>query len=406
MGERRKSLSNSVYEPSRRAARAALGVVALALFVAAVGVTWIFLRGGFRGGVPIEAVFSAPGVGQQLPVGGDVKIRGVLVGSIAEIRLGPDGTAVVELRLDDGLELPADTAAEIRSKTVFGQKWVELLPPEGPTAEGILTAGSVIPDERTTEPLELERALQLGHNLLSEIPLEDLSTIFDSLARGFVGQEADARRAIDRGLVALRAVNARKGDLDLALRQLGEFSQWLDENDESLLSFMESIDSANRALVGAAPELRSNLQSVPSFLDRFAAFQERTEGDLGVLVEEGALVAEALAARSDRLVDLVVQLEAFLTVFNSGLSQPCGGLYESNMTCWQVYLMPGLDSRGRYRAGEGPDVDERGDPGRSTKGSVTVQQTLSDAAGREIAGGLVRLLYEPLLNSLAQDSLP
>jgi hypothetical protein len=206
--------------------------------------------------------------------------------------------------------------------------------------------------------------------------------------------------------VALRAVNSREGDLDLALRQLGEFSEWLDQNDESLLSFMQSIDSANRALVGAAPELRANLQSVPSFLDRFAAFQERTEQDLGVLVEEGARVAEALAARSDQLVDLVVQLEAFLTVFNSGLSQPCGGLYESNMTCWQVYLMPGIESRGLYRTGQGPDVDEPGDPGRAGNQTISFEQTLSDVAGREITGGLVRLLYEPLLNSLAPEFIP
>ena len=396
MGERRKSLSNSVYEPSRRAARAALGVVAVALFVAAVGVTWIFLRGGFRGGVPVEAVFSAPGVGQQLPVGGDVKIRGVLVGIIADIRLDADGRAVVDLRLNDGLALPVNTAAEIRSKTIFGQKWVELLPPEGESAEATLTAGSVIPDERTTEPLELERALQLGHNLLSEIPLEDLSTIFNSLARGFVGQEDDARRAIDRGLTALRAVNSREGDLDLALRQLAEFSEWLNDNDESLLSFMQSIDSANRALVGVAPELRSNLQSVPAFLDRFAAFQEQTEEDLGILVAEGARVAEALAARSDRLVDLVVQLEAFLTVFNSGLSQPCGGLYERNMTCWQVYLMPGIESRGLYRRGEGPDVDEPGDPGRALERGI----------GPELAGGLMSLLFEPLLSTAGAGTEP
>jgi len=405
VGERRNSLSNSVYEPSRRSARAALGVVALVLFAAALGVTWIFLRGGFRGGVPVEAVFSPPGVGQQLPIGGDVKIRGVLVGNIADIRYN-DGKAVLELRLNEGLGLPADTAAEIRSKTVFGQKWVELLPPDDPSDEGILAAGSVIPDDRTTEPRELERALELGHNLLSEIPLEDLATIFDSLARGFTGQEEDARAAIDRGLVALRAVNSREGDLDLALRQLAEFSEWLDQNDESLLSFMQSIDSANRALVGAAPEFRSNLESVPAFLDRFAAFQERTERDLGILVEDGARVAEALAVRSDRLVDLVVQLEAFLTVFNSGLSQPCGGLYERNMTCWQVYLMPGIESRGLYRSGEGPDVDERGDPGRAGTRTVSFEKTLSEAAGREVAGGLVRLLYEPLLNSLGPEFGP
>jgi phospholipid/cholesterol/gamma-HCH transport system substrate-binding protein len=350
-----------VYEPSRRLQRALLGVVALALFAGAVGLTWVFLRGGFRSGVPVEAVFSAPGVGQQLPVGGDVKIRGVLVGTISDIRLDESGEAVVEIRLDDDVEVPIDSEAEIRSKTVFGQKWIELIPPEDGSPEA-LADGDVIPDDRTEEPLELERALQLGHDLISEVPLGDLSTIFDTLARGFSGQEKDARRAIDRGLIALRAVNSHSSDFDLSLRQLAEFSAWLDDNDDSLVSLMASMDSANRALVGAAPELRSNLASVPAFLEEFAVLQERTERTLGTLIEDGADVAELLAARSSNIVDLVRGLEAFTTVWNSGLSQPCESLFESNMTCWQIYLMPGLDSRGLYGGGEAPDRDEPSDP--------------------------------------------
>src|SRR5688572_5474021 len=123
-----------------RTARAVLGLVALALFVGAVAVTGRFLAGGFQGGVRVSAVFSSKGVGQQLPIGGDVKVRGVLVGRIAGMELADDGTAVVELRLDQDVELSRDSAAEIRSKTIFGQKWVELIPPESETGE-LLTTG-------------------------------------------------------------------------------------------------------------------------------------------------------------------------------------------------------------------------------------------------------------------------
>jgi phospholipid/cholesterol/gamma-HCH transport system substrate-binding protein len=345
-----------------RWSRAGLGLFALALLAAALGATWFFLKGEFRGGVSVSAVFSSPGVGQQLPINGDVKIRGVLVGAISDIRLD-EGKAVVELSLDRGLDLPGATRAEIRSKTVFGQKWVELIPPEASTG-GVLTAGSVIPDSQTKEPLELERSLQLGHDLITEIPLRDLATVFRSLADAFEWQEPDAQKAIDRGVVALEGVNARSRELDKALRQLAEFSAWLDENDTDVVSFMGSLDSANRALVGAAPELRSNLDSVPVFLNELAALQERIEVDLGRLVEDGADVAELLAPRSGALRDLVVQLEAFLTVWNSGLSQPCAGEFESDMTCWQVYVPPGLDSRGLYRPGQAPDRDQPGDPNR------------------------------------------
>jgi virulence factor Mce-like protein len=381
---------------STRARHAQLGVVALTLFAGSVWLTWTFLQGGFQGGVPVRAFFSAPGVGQQLPDGGDVKIRGVLVGYIRDTTI-EDGEAVIEMRLDEGLEIPESSTAEIRSKTVFGQKWIELIPPEDSDGP-FLAAGSEIPDERTIEPLELERALELGSDLLSQIPLDDLSEVFRTLAEGFSGQEEDAALAIDRGLIALRAVNSRSAEFDLALRQLAEFSAWLDDNDDSLLSFMSSLDSANRALVGAAPELRSNLQSVPVFFNELARFQEDIEGDLSVLVEDGATLTELVAARDDDLRDLIVNLEAFTTVWNSGLSQPCGGLYEQNMTCWQVYQPPGLDNRGMYRNGQSPDSNEPGDPnfrGSTAAGSALDSFIDALASGADVSD-LARIVLGPV----------
>jgi phospholipid/cholesterol/gamma-HCH transport system substrate-binding protein len=384
---------------STRARHALLGIVALALFAGSVWLTWTFLQGGFQGGMPVRAVFSAPGVGQQLPDGGDVKIRGVLVGYIGDVTI-EDGTAVIEMRLNEGEEIPESSTAEIRSKTVFGQKWIELIPPAGAGAP-FLAAGSEIPDERTLEPLELERALELGSDLLSEIPLNDLSEVFRTLAEGFSGQESDAALSIDRGLVALRAVNSRSAEFDLALRQLAEFSTWLDDNDDALLSFMGSLDSANRALVGAAPELRSNLQSVPVFFNELARFQEDIEGDLAVLVEDGATLTELVAERDQDLRDLIVNLEAFTTVWNSGLSQPCGGLYESDMTCWQIYQPPGLNNRGMYRNGQSPDSNEPGDP--NFRGSVATASALDSfidalASGSGVSD-LARIVLGPVTDA-------
>lgn len=385
---------------------ALLGTIALSLFLGSVAVTGIFLKGGFEGGVPITAVFSSAGVGQQLPVGGDVKVRGVLVGRIHDIELVDGSRAVLHLRLQDEHEFPATTRAEIRSKTVFGQKWVELMPP-AEVAGDVLSAGDEISDEATVEPLELETALELGHDLLSKIPLEDLSSVLRALATGFSGQEKDARIALDEGLIALRAVNARSGEFDLALRQLREFAEWADQHDGDLVSFMSALDSANRALVGAAPEFRSSMTSVPAFLNDLAAFQELTAKDFGRLVDEGASISEVVAARSSNLRDLVLQLEPFTTVWNSGLSQPCGGVYERDLTCWQVYQMPGTESRGLYGRGAGPASDEPGDP---LYGTARVNQPVSapSLVSRYVAAGmpvdLARLLHHTARLRASEDS--
>jgi hypothetical protein len=170
------------------------------------------------------------------------------------------------------------------------------------------------------------------------------------------------------------------------------------------LSFMESLDEANRALVGAAPEYRASLQSVPLFLEELADLQERIEPELGRLVEDGATVAEIVAARSDALTDIVVQLEAFTTVWNSGLKQPCGGLYEDNMTCWQVYQPPGLESRGRYGSTFGPLSDSGVDPlaGMSGGSDATFSQMLSAYTEREAPSALAKVLYAPARAALPE----
>jgi virulence factor Mce-like protein len=386
---------------ARRTRDAILGAAALLLLVASVGVTWVFLKGGFQKGDRVDAIFSGDGVGQQLSVGGDVKIKGVLVGRISGFRLSSDGDAVVQMRLDSDLELPATTRADIRSKTVFGEKWVALFPPED-DAGPLLQSGSVIPDSQTDEPVELEEALQLGHELLAGVPTSDLAAVFRSLAEGFTGRTRDARRAIDQGLRALRAVNARGPELDLALRQLNEFSAWLDDNDTTLLDFLESFDEANRALVGAAPQFTSSLESLPVFFDDLTAFQIRTEKDLGRLVERGATMAQILEANSAELTDIVVELQPFATVWNSGLKQPCRGLYESDMTCWQIYQLPGQVSRGLYGRGQGPQSDDaadplsavpQADPGRAFERF----RKLLDRHGKgEVDSQLARLLWAPM----------
>jgi len=107
------------------------------------------------------------------------------------------------------------------------------------------------------------------------------------------------------------------------------------------------------------------------------------------------------------LFDLVVQLEAFLTVWNSGLRQPCEGLYDDDLTCWQIYLSPGVQSRGLYGGNERPPNDnERGDPGNGRIGRSLsraaieeFQTALTQSSGSEVPSDLAELLYAPTVGA-------
>ncbi len=69
------------------------------------------------------------------------------------------------------------------------------------------------------------------------------------------------------------------------------------------------------------------------------------------------------------------------------------------MTCWQVYQMPGLESRGLYGEGEGPDEDEPGDPnyvpGADEPGSNEIDQLVSTYGERATVEELIQVLLGP-----------
>jgi len=104
--------------------------LAVGLFVliglAAVG--YLSLRvGGLetKGGLQLHANFAQiGGLAERAPV----VISGVKVGKVTQIELAEDLRARVTLDVDDGLELPVDTSASIRTAGLLGDQFIELEP--------------------------------------------------------------------------------------------------------------------------------------------------------------------------------------------------------------------------------------------------------------------------------------
>ena len=83
----------------------------------------ITTRGGFRTYVKFHD-------GSRLAAGSPVVIAGVRVGVIEKLTL-EGGMARIDLRLDDGLDLPAETFATRRADSLFGDSYIELIPSAG-----------------------------------------------------------------------------------------------------------------------------------------------------------------------------------------------------------------------------------------------------------------------------------
>src|SRR4051794_11289738 len=97
--------------------------------------------------------------GLQLLNGSDVKMRGIIVGSVEDISSTGDG-ADLKLRMSPGWtqRIPSNVTVRLLPKTLFGEKYVDLVPPPDPSAR-TLADGAVIDQDQTRPTLEIDQAL-------------------------------------------------------------------------------------------------------------------------------------------------------------------------------------------------------------------------------------------------------
>ena len=125
---------------------------AVVLVCAGVFLAYAILHGGRTpqtDGIALTAEFDrVDGLNQ----GADVKIGGVKVGSVSDLRIDPRSfQAVVTLRVRRDLGLPIDSSAEVTSEGLLGGKYVSIVPGG---AGGLLADGGRITETQGSVSLE------------------------------------------------------------------------------------------------------------------------------------------------------------------------------------------------------------------------------------------------------------
>ena len=328
----------------------------------------IYVIGGLSGRVkndfPVTATFS--NVGQLLRVTGDVKMRGVIVGTIAKIDHLPDGSGRVTLALKPHLPIPAGVSASIRGKTLFGEKYVELIDPPTPTDQ-ILKAGTSIPESRTIPAFELEQVLQHLVPVLDAAQPGDLGGALHALAQGVAGNEQAAQRTIDNALIVLATLGANHQNIDRLLGGIDQSSSALARSAPDFVKALDDLDALNHSLIANQGDLTAVLRDTPRWLDVATQIVEERYQDLVDLSVKGADILQVVAQHRLALPSTIANLKGFTQDWVTNLSAPCrnaagqrlgdAGFHPelAGSTCWQVWILTAehMRSPGGYGP-EGP----------------------------------------------------
>ncbi|KDN23241.1 ABC transporter substrate-binding protein [Amycolatopsis rifamycinica] len=241
-------------------------------------------------GTTYSAEFAeAAGLGE----GNDVRIAGVEVGRVSDVRLR-GGHVLVSFRVK-GAWLGDATGAAIRLKTVLGQKYLAL----DPGGEGTLDPGRPIPRSRTTVPYDILTAFGELASTVDKIDTARLAKSFDTLSATLANTPQSVRAALtglsrlsdtlasrDSRLAALlgntRVVSRTLVDRDAAVRRLLE-------DGNRLLAELSNREAAITALLDGSRRLatelsgligESRLDPLLTQLDQLTSMLERNQDAL------------------------------------------------------------------------------------------------------------------------------
>jgi phospholipid/cholesterol/gamma-HCH transport system substrate-binding protein len=237
----------------------ALGL--FAIIAAIVAVCSALFAGSFNGYVPVTLTSDRTGL--VMEPGAKVKLRGVEVGRVAAISGGAGMTSLkLDMFPDQMRYIPANVAAEIKATTVFGAKYVDLTPPDDPTAKR-LTAGAVLVSRNVST--EVNTVFENLVGLLDQIDVSKLNAAVTALADGVRGQGERIGEATTDANQVLLAINPRMDTIRANWRSFKGFSDAYAAAAQDILATLDAASTTSTTITSHAKDLDAFLLNAIGF---------------------------------------------------------------------------------------------------------------------------------------------
>lgn len=289
----------------RRDKPPAIRTVLLGLLVVTVTGAFCFMLLRLYNGVPTTkyATYyaSVPTVGNLLSHDA-VRIGGSRVGQVLDRDLGEDGRPRIELQLDPGTRLPADTRVAIRANGLLGARFVELIP--GKEREKMLPVGATIKGGASSYTYGLPEAVEV----FDEPAREGAQQVVDNLAAGL----------LDNGA----RLNTTLEDFRTSPREFVELSDEILSREAAAARLVPSLESTTAALDNVRSSAGEFMQSAGDAVQPFVTEREPTRDAM-------AIAPAALSAAGDGLQRgraLLTAVRSFATAAEQTLPTAPAGL--------------------------------------------------------------------------------
>jgi phospholipid/cholesterol/gamma-HCH transport system substrate-binding protein len=226
-------------------------------------------------------------VGNEMHPGADVKVRGVVVGRVSAIHADGQG-ARLTLAIDPGQlrRIPAGVTAQMLPTTLFGARFVALVPPaDAPAGGPTLTARSTIPQDRSSDAIELQQVLDNVMPLLTAVQPQKLAATLNAVAT---------------------ALNGRGTQLGTTLVQLDHYLTRLNPELPVLNDDIKQLVTVSHIYDAAAPDI---VQALTDFTKTSSTIAEE-QANLSTLYGAATATSQDLTTYLRQNSDNIIRLSA------------------------------------------------------------------------------------------------
>ncbi|PRX43915.1 virulence factor Mce-like protein [Prauserella shujinwangii] len=324
--------------------RRLLGLLLIAVLVGGVALSVALYNKAFSTFVTVK--LRAGDIGNQLTERSDVKVRGLIVGSVADVAPTDDGVELtLQLNPEQADLVPSNVRARFLPKTLFGERYVALQIPERPSPQS-LRDGDVIPQDRTEDAVQLEQAFEHLLPVLQAVEPQKLSSTLTAISTALEGRGEPLGETLSELGRYLGDLNPHLPDLQQNLRELAEFSHHLSDAAPDLVRAMDNLTTTSRTVVEQATNLRTLYGSLTTASVDLRSFLEANSSNIISLGETSRPTLELLAKYAPEYPCVISQMADTLPkideAFGKGTDKP--GLHATiEITNHRGRYIPGQD---------------------------------------------------------------
>ncbi|MER6125575.1 MCE family protein [Streptomyces sp. NPDC001795] len=302
----------------------------------------------------VRITLEADSLGNQLDPRADVKLRGLLVGEVRAVHAdGTKATLDIALKPEYVTFIPSDVHARLLPKTLFGEKYVDLVVPAGSAQSSArpIRAGDVITQDRTRTGIELQQLMKDLLPLLRTVRPGELNATLSAFATALEGRGDRIGDNLTRVEGYLRRLNPHLPSLKEDISRFADVAEVYGDAAPDLLRILRNTITTSRTVVEKKDRLAAALRTTATVADTGRDFLDENGDRLITLGRVSRPTLELFARYSPEypcLLDgLVREEKASEEAFRGG---------EMRITLEVVR------SQGAYRPGEEPRYAERSGP--------------------------------------------